>query len=58
MKDVRASTKAKMPNTMANVPEIVFVKYKTTIKIAINIRILLSVNPMFFFIIFIFLMIS
>ena len=54
MNDVRINTTAKMPNTIANVPEIVFVKYNTPITTAISIRIALSVVPIFFFIAFTF----
>jgi hypothetical protein len=37
-------------NTSANVPEIIFIKYNTAIAMAIINRIVLSKEPMFFFI--------
>jgi hypothetical protein len=55
MKDVSTKTTAKTPNTIANVPEMIFVKYNAAITTAISIRIALSVAPIFFFIAFIFL---
>ena len=55
MNDVSKKTIAKMPNTIANVPEMVFVKYKTPITTAMSMRIALSVVPIFFFIVSIFL---
>jgi hypothetical protein len=47
--EVSAKTAAKAPNTIAVVPEIVSVKYKTTTKIAKIKRIDLSAKPIFFF---------
>lgn len=52
--EVSKNTTAKMPNTIANVSEMVFVKYNTPITTAISIRIALSVVPIFFFIAFTF----
>ena len=52
MNDVSKKTIAKMPNTIANVPEMVFVKYKTPITIAKIMREILSAEPMFFFMTF------
>jgi hypothetical protein len=45
---------ARTPKTNAAVPSIAFVKYKTPIAIANMIREILSVEPMFFFMIFLF----
>jgi len=42
---------ANAPRTKAKVPLIVLVKYKTAIATAIKERIILSVEPMFFFMI-------
>lgn len=54
MNEVNTNTMATMPKTIANVPEITFVKYKTATTIAIKIRMILSDVPMFFFMIRIF----
>ncbi|SEG30348.1 Uncharacterised protein [Flavobacterium hibernum] len=50
MNDVSTNTTANMPNMIANVPEMTFVKYKTPITTATSILITLSTVPMFFFI--------
>ena len=50
MNDVSTNTAASMPNMIANVPEIAFVKYKIPITTATSILMTLSVVPMFFFI--------
>ena len=42
---------ANAPSTIAHVPEIVPVKYNTAMLIAISKRMILSADPMFFFII-------
>src|SRR5690606_17803923 len=55
MNDVSTNTTAKMPNMIANVPEMTFVKYNAAITIAMSIRIALSAVPIFFFIFSIFL---
>jgi len=54
MNDVSTNTTAKMPNTIANVPEITFVKYYVAITTATSMRIALSIVPIFFFIAFTF----
>lgn len=48
MNEVSTKILAKIPKTIATVPEMVVVKYKIPITIAILIRIALSVFPMFF----------
>lgn len=60
MNEVSTKILAKTPKTIATVPEMVFVKYKIPITIAILIRIALSVVPMFFamFVIFLKLIIT
>lgn len=50
MKEVITKMIAIIPNTIAAVPEITFVKYKTAITAAITMRIALSKDPIFFFI--------
>lgn len=50
MKLVIIKTSAKTPKTKATVPLIVFVKYSIAINTAIAMRIILSIEPMFFFI--------
>lgn len=50
MNDVSTNTAANMPNMIANVPEMTFLKYKTPIITATSILMNLSVVPMFFFI--------
>jgi hypothetical protein len=52
MNDVSTNTTAKTPNTIANVPEITFVKYNVAITTATSMRIALSAVPIFFFIVF------
>jgi hypothetical protein len=50
MNDVSKKATANMPDMMANVPEMVFVKYKTPMITAMIMRITLSAAPIFFFI--------
>ena len=51
MKLVAKKTPPKISKIKPKVPEIVPVKYKTAITTAIKLRMILSVEPMFFFII-------
>jgi hypothetical protein len=51
---VSKKTTAAINKTRPNVPERMFVKYKTAITAAITNRIILSAEPMFFFIFLIF----
>jgi len=51
MKLVSKNTTAKMPKIIAAVPSIALVKYKTPIITAKIVREILSVEPMFFFMI-------
>ena len=46
---VKIKMAAKTSNTMPHVPVTIFVKYKTTNTMASKIRITLSVDPIFFF---------
>lgn len=57
MKLVAKKTPPKISKINPKVPEIVPVKYKTAITIAIKLRMILSVEPMFFFMILIFLIV-
>lgn len=49
---MRANIAAKIISTKANVPDMMLVKYKAAIKTAITNLIILSVEPMFFFIVY------
>lgn len=51
MNEVRTNTTDKMPNMIANIPEMTFVKYNAAITTAMSMRIALSAVPIFFFII-------
>ncbi|OPB90580.1 hypothetical protein BAS06_09705 [Elizabethkingia miricola] len=48
--EVSTNAMAKIPKMIAIIPEMVFVKYKTPITIAMSMRIALSIVPIFFFI--------
>lgn len=52
IKEVSTNTRARTPRTIAHVPEMTFMKYSTAMMAAIVIRMILSVFPMFFFIVF------
>lgn len=52
MKEVITKIIANIPNIIAAVPEITFVKYKIAITAAITMRIALSNEPIFFFMIY------
>ena len=54
IKLVSTNIPAKTNKIIPNVPETILVKYKTAIKTAITKRIILSMVPIFFFIILIF----
>lgn len=51
IKLVNTNIPAKINKTIPKVPDITFVKYNTAIKMAISTLIILSVDPIFFFII-------
>jgi hypothetical protein len=55
IKLVRMTIPARTNKTIANVPEIIFVKYKLTIKIAKSILTTLSAVPIFGFIVLFFM---